>query len=101
MSLLRIEFDEYNYVTSFECLNATKAKETPAKISFLYDMAYDKTMGVNMSRAYVEASLLQQVASYYGLWDGTACNKKPAEDQIWFVSMSSLDVDIPNPKLGT
>jgi hypothetical protein len=99
MSSIRITFDEYNFATSFECLNVTEAT-TPVTLNFLYDMAYNKTVGVDLSRANVEAGLLEQVASYYGVWDGTACNKALA-DRIWYVSMSSLDMDIPNPKLGT
>lgn len=98
MSSIRIKFDEYNYATSFECLKVTEAT-TPVTISFLYDMAYDQAVGLDLSRAYVEAGLLEQVAAYYGVWDGTACNIALADP--WFVSLSSLDVDIPNPKLGT
>jgi hypothetical protein len=96
---IRIEYDAYNFATSFECMNITQTT-TPVTINFLYDLTFNKTIGVNLTRAYVEAALLQQLAFYYGLWDGTSCGQA-YQNETWFVSMSSLDIDIPNPKLGT
>jgi hypothetical protein len=95
---IRIEYGAYGFATSFECKNITQTT-TPVTIKFLYDLAFNKTVGVNLTRAYVEFGLLQQLASYYGLWDGSSCGQA-YQDKIWFVNISSLEIDIPNPKLG-
>ena len=85
-----ITLDEYDFPTSFECQNVEE-QVYPVTLEYFYDLAFQKPENAdalndtqNLARAYVEGSLLQQMAAYYGLWDGVACEKQLTDD-VWFV----------------
>jgi len=99
-----IEQDAYGFPTTFECQDVNVAV-TPVTMTFYYDMAFTRPDSADeleatqdLARAYVEGSLLQQLAAYYGFWDGLACGGQ-LPDRVWFVKLSSLTLDIRNPKL--
>ena len=92
--------DDYGFPITFECVNMNVTDPvTPVEMTFYYDMAHKNTTEQDVSRAYVEGSLVQQLAAYYGFWGGHACNGK-LSNRVWFVKLSSLAPDIPNPNLG-
>ena len=99
--------DEYGFPETFECMHRPKNETSIAvTLEFFYDLAFVKPNStseslatLDLSRAFVEGSLVQQLAAYYGFWDGLAC-QGPLPNRVWFVKLSSLEKDVPNPNLG-
>lgn len=108
VTMMKVTEDEYGFPITFECQNvALNETDTVTSITmeFFYDLAFARPDDMNeldqvtdLARAFVEGSLLQQLAAYYGFWDGQACEGQ-LEDLVWFIKLSSLEKDIPNPNL--
>ena len=106
ITMVNITQDDYGFPETFECMNRPDNEtSTSVTLEFFYDLAFLKPNNtaegpatLDLSRAYVEGSLVQQLAAYYGFWDGLAC-QGPLPNRTWFIKMSSLAVDVPNPNL--
>jgi hypothetical protein len=105
--------DEYGFPETFECMHRPKNEtSTAVTLEFFYDLAFVKPSNndnnstseslatLDLSRAFVEGSLVQQLAAYYGFWDGLAC-QGPLPNRVWFIKLSSLEKDVPNPNLSS
>lgn len=108
-TMVVITKDNYNFPTSYECsyvaLNKTEIVSS-VTLEFFYDLAIQRpelaselNATIDLSRAYVEGNLVSQLAAFYGLVDGSAC-QGPLPDKTWFISVSSLPTDIPNPNVN-
>lgn len=103
---MRITQDDYGFPETFECTDLqTNETVTSVTLEFFYDLAFTKPDNQDelkatrdVSRAFVEGSLLQQLAAYYGFWDGSACEGQ-LSNRVWFIKLSSLKQDVPNPNL--
>lgn len=96
---VRIEYNADDFPVAYECSQVVQDNlVTPIQANFLYDLVYKSSLGQDRARQFVETSLLQQVASEYGLEDGSACEGAPTSG-IWLVRASSNPQDVPNPDL--
>jgi hypothetical protein len=89
--LITITRNAQNYTTSYECQQAVQQNTLPTiDTVFYYDLAYSGNF--NATLEVIEANILEQVATAFGLNDGKSCLVPPV-GTLWLVSVSSSPTD--------
>mmetsp|Transcript_30018 Transcript_30018/g.44378 ORF Transcript_30018/g.44378 Transcript_30018/m.44378 type:complete len:395 (+) Transcript_30018:216-1400(+) len=104
--IFSITKNENNFDTEYSCTQLVQYNEPNfIEINFLYDLISPETGDPDFARQQFEFLLLQRIASYFGLQNGSSCLMPPTKDDDAFtfshmIQATSLPDDLPNPQLS-